>query len=303
MTHLIEIGNHKKTKHVVCGDFNQDFNKKSEITTELIKAFSNPGFFLISIPDETTRNTTLSKSTIDIVFADFNRESNVLETNIRDRCSIIVRAKKNIKIDRNSNRVNYIGKNWSKLKQHKMRALLNCKLTIKLRQENHILQQCSTQEAFREIEENSQINQPEMLDKHRGEELLREKTKIFLSVSQIKHKKDRSNNIKQRSITRNLVRKPKYNFFENLFSEDNDSKKRLFYKFVIKIKLEPKATKDDTSNLPTATQINSYFAEIGPILAAKISSNTNLIHVREKGKTIYLEPFTEIEVLKQNKKL
>ena len=159
MTHLIEIGNHSKAKHVVCGDFNQDFNKKSAITTELVEAFSNPCFNLISTPDETTRNMTLSKSTTDIVFADFNCESNVLETNVGDHCCIIVRSKKNLKIDTNSNRVNYIGRNWSKQKQHKMQALLNCNLTVKLREENHILQQCSSQEAFRKIEDNSQINQ------------------------------------------------------------------------------------------------------------------------------------------------
>ena len=57
MTHLIEIGNHSNANHIVCGDFNQDFNKKSAMTTERIEAFSNLGFNLISTPNETTRNT------------------------------------------------------------------------------------------------------------------------------------------------------------------------------------------------------------------------------------------------------
>ena len=34
-----------------------------------------------------------------------------------------------------------------------MQALLNCNLTINLREENQKLKQCSTQEAFRKIEE------------------------------------------------------------------------------------------------------------------------------------------------------
>ena len=46
----------------------------------------------------------LTKTTIDIVFADFNCESNVIETTITDYCSIIVRTGKNLKNDRNSNR-------------------------------------------------------------------------------------------------------------------------------------------------------------------------------------------------------
>ena len=78
--------------------------------------------------------------------------------------------------------------------------------------------------------------------------------------------------------------------------------KRLSYKFVSKIKSEPKETKIDISNLSTATPISSYFAKIGPKLAAKIASNTNLNHVSEIGNTTYLEPKTEIEVLKEIKK-
>ena len=64
--------------------------KKSTKTKELIKSFSNLGIKLVSIPRETTRNTMLSKSTLGIVFADFNCEINVTETTITDFCSIIV---------------------------------------------------------------------------------------------------------------------------------------------------------------------------------------------------------------------
>ena len=51
MTHLTATGNHSNANHVVCGDFNQDFNKKSAISTELIEAFSNLGFNLKSKPN------------------------------------------------------------------------------------------------------------------------------------------------------------------------------------------------------------------------------------------------------------
>ena len=54
------------------GDFNQDSNKKSTITKELIETYSNLSYNLVSTPSETRRNTTLSKTTIDVVFADFN---------------------------------------------------------------------------------------------------------------------------------------------------------------------------------------------------------------------------------------
>ena len=131
MTHLVETGNNRNANHVVCGDFNQDFNKRSAITTELIEAFYNLGFNLISTPNETTRNSTLTKTTFDIVFADFNCESNVFETTTTDHCSTIVQTNKNLKNDTNSNREKYIGRDCSKLKQHKMQALLNCNLKIR----------------------------------------------------------------------------------------------------------------------------------------------------------------------------
>ena len=79
---------------------------------------------------------------------------------------------------------------------------------------------------------------------------------MFSNVSQLKHRTDKIIYIKRRNITKNLVRKTKYNFFENLFSKDNNSKKRLF-EFVSKIKYELKATKVDISNQPIATQIKS----------------------------------------------
>ena len=37
MTHLIGTGHHSNSKYVLCGEFNQDFNKKSTITKELTK--------------------------------------------------------------------------------------------------------------------------------------------------------------------------------------------------------------------------------------------------------------------------
>ena len=146
MTHLKEIGNHSNANHVFSGDFNQGFNKKSAITTDLIEVLSNLGLNLILTPNQITRTKTLTKSTIDIAFADINCESNAIKTTITDYCGIIVRTNKNLKNDTNSNRVKYIGRNWSTLKQHKIQSLLNCNLSIKLREEKHILKQFSTQE-------------------------------------------------------------------------------------------------------------------------------------------------------------
>ena len=112
MTHLMEIGNHSTANHVVSGNFIPDFNrKKSIITTELIVAFSNLGFNLNSTQNETTRNTILIKSTIDIVYAYFNCVSNIVETTIADHCSITMRTKKNPKNNTNLNRVKYVGRN------------------------------------------------------------------------------------------------------------------------------------------------------------------------------------------------
>ena len=86
---------------------------------------------------------------MNVVFADFNCKTNVIETTITDLCSIIVRKNIILKKDTNSKKEKCLGPNWSKLKQHKMQALLNCSLTSKLREENHSLKQYSKQEAFR----------------------------------------------------------------------------------------------------------------------------------------------------------
>ena len=79
MTHLIEIGNHSNANHVVSGNFYQDFNKKSAITTDLIEVLSNLGLNLILTPNQITRTKTFTKSTIDIAFADINANQMLLK--------------------------------------------------------------------------------------------------------------------------------------------------------------------------------------------------------------------------------
>ena len=56
-----------------------------------------------------------------------------------------------------------MGRNWSKLKQHKMQALLNCSPTSKLREEKHSLKQSSTQEAFRKIKKLLSVTLDELI--------------------------------------------------------------------------------------------------------------------------------------------
>ena len=94
-----------------------------------------------------------------------------------------------------------MGRNWSKQKQHKMQALLNCSLTSKLK-ENHSLKQCSTQEAFRKIEELlsfalDEVIPPKQISykpiqrywiNNEVKNSLREKTEMFSSLSQIEHR-------------------------------------------------------------------------------------------------------------------
>ena len=227
MTSLIETGNHSSANHIVCGDFKKDFNKKSAITTELIEAFCNLGFILISTSNETTGNTTVTKTVIDICFADFNCKSNVVKTTITDHCSIIVQTVENLKNDTNSNREKYEGRNWSKLKQHKMQSLLNCNLTIKLIVENQTLKQCSTQEAFRKIEEILTDALDEVIpSKQLSNKPIRRcwinnelkncclKKLKCTSVSQIKHRKRQKYLYTTKNIKKTLIRKTKCNFLK-----------------------------------------------------------------------------------------
>ena len=53
-------------------------SKNSTLATELIETFSNLGFNLKS-RNETTRNTTLAKTTIDVRLPDFKCKSSVIE--------------------------------------------------------------------------------------------------------------------------------------------------------------------------------------------------------------------------------
>ena len=151
-----------------------------------------------------------------------------------------------------------------------MQPLLNCSLTSKLREENHLLKQCSTQEAFRKIEELlsfalDEVIPPKQIFNKRSQRCwinnevknsCLKKQKCFQAYLKSNTCRDRSIYTKQRNITNTLVQKTKYNFFEKFFSKDNDSGKRLNYKFVKKkVKSEPEATIAGKSNLPTAAPL------------------------------------------------
>ena len=118
-----------------------------------------------------------------------------------------------------------------------MQALLNCSLKIKLKEENQTLKQCSTQEAFRKIEEIMIAALDEVMPpKQPSNKPIRrcwikidmenscvEKQKSFQAYLKLNIERDRSIYIKQTNIIKTLVRKTKHNFFANLFSKDNDS--------------------------------------------------------------------------------
>ena len=261
MTPLIETGHNNETKHVVCGGFNQDFNKKSTITKKQIETFSNVGFNIVSTPSEATRNTTSLKTTIDVVFADYKFETNVIETTITDLCFIIIRTYINLKNDTNSKKENCLGRTWSKLKQHKMQALLNCSLASKLREENHSLKQHSTQEDLRWIEEVLSFALEEVIAPKQisNKPIQRcwiknevKKQKCFQAYLKSNTDENRSTYIKQRYFNKTPVQKTKINFFENFLAKITILWKDSYTKLKKKMKSEPETTIADESNLPFA---------------------------------------------------
>ena len=81
---MLELKIDTKDKYKINGDFNIDLSVVTQDSTQLVKKLKLLDFNLISGPNDSTRKTKNSRTTIDLLFANFPCTTETIEHAITD---------------------------------------------------------------------------------------------------------------------------------------------------------------------------------------------------------------------------
>ena len=120
--HLFEIGEKSNTNHIVCGDFNIGIAVKSDRKQNLTLILLALGFELANNPNEFTRKSQSSQSTIELVFSNFTVQTHVHNSSASDPFSVIIETR-SINTRKYSEKKTFFSRNWKKIEKKEIKLL------------------------------------------------------------------------------------------------------------------------------------------------------------------------------------
>ena len=90
LNHVLQVGFKNNKRHVICGDFNIDVSKDNEDSCDLLEQLNSLNFTLITDKYDPTRIGLKSKSTIDLVFTNFDSKTDVRIHSVTDHYAVIL---------------------------------------------------------------------------------------------------------------------------------------------------------------------------------------------------------------------
>ena len=109
------------TLHIVCGDLNVNFLKKSAKSTLIINQMEMNALALVD-PQTATRETIRTKTCIDVFFTNFKSKSFVEKTKISDHYTVGLEL---VKREKSFESVQLLRRNWNKLDNDHLLLELN----------------------------------------------------------------------------------------------------------------------------------------------------------------------------------
>ena len=129
-SYIDQISITPSTLHIVCGDLNVNFLKKSAKSTLMINQLEMNALALVD-PQTATHETIRTKTCMDVFFTNFKTKSFVEETKIRDHYTV---GPELVKREKSSESVQILRRNWNKLGDAHLLVELNCFLQKNLNQ-------------------------------------------------------------------------------------------------------------------------------------------------------------------------
>ena len=131
MNHVLQVGFKNNKRHVICGDFNIDVSKDNEDSCDLLEQLNSLNFTLITDKYDPTRIGLKSKSTIVLVFANFDSKTDVRIHSVTDHYGVILSTTMQTYTPKQTC---FESRNWKKLERVQTRLEFNSLIKEKIQE-------------------------------------------------------------------------------------------------------------------------------------------------------------------------